>query len=395
MMVAFALAATAHGAGARAAEPVLIGLDAEFGVIGSTSAQAIEHGINVAISEINAAGGVRGGRPLQLYTRDNRSVPARSRENLRELANTRDMVAVFCGRFSPVVLENLAEVHDLKLIMLDPWASADGITDSGYQPNYVFRLSLRDRWAMPVMMRHAAAKGVQRIGVLAPNTGWGRSGVAAIERTAGHGLPTVAGVAWYNWGDKSLMRPYVELLRSGAQSILFIANDAEGGTLMREVAALPESERLPLIMHWGVTGGSLTQSAGSALMQVDQSVVQTFSFLSADRRKVARFLESWGKLYGPVQPEAIAAPVGVAHAYDLTHILARAIDLAGTTDRAQVRGALERVREHDGLVRRYAPPFTPTNHDALGPENVFMARFRADGVLVPLGQGKDDGGERR
>jgi branched-chain amino acid transport system substrate-binding protein len=395
LMVTFALVSLNLAPPARAAEPVLIGLDAEFGVIGSTSAQAIERGIAVAIAEINAAGGVLGGRPLQLYTRDNRSVPARSRENLRELAAARDMVAVFCGRFSPVVLENMNEVHDLKLIMLDPWASADGITDNGFQPNYVFRLSLRDRWAMPAMMRHAAAKGAARIGVLAPNTGWGRSGVVAIERSAGAGMPNVAGVAWYNWGDKSLVRPYVELLRAGAQAILFIANDAEGATLMREVAAMPASERLPLIMHWGVTGGSLTQNAGPALTMLDQSVVQTFSFLSADRRKVARFLDTWQKLYGPAHPDAIPAPVGVAHAYDLTHILARAIDLAGTTDRAQVRNAMERLRDHDGLVRRYAPPFTATNHDALGPENVFMARFRADGAVVPLGPGHDDGGERR
>lgn len=375
---------------AQAGESVRIGLDAEFGLLGSTSAQAIEQGITVAMAEINAGGGVLGGRPLELVKRDNRSVPARSRENLTELADMPNLVAVFCGRFSPVVLENLDLVHRLGIILMDPWASADGISENGYQPNYVFRLSLRDRWAMPEMMRHAMAKGASRIGVLAPNTGWGRSGVAAIERTTGSGMPIVAGVSWYNWGDKSLARPYVELLRKGAQAVLFIANDAEGAVLLREVAAMPENERLPLIMHWGVTGGSLVQQAGSAFGLLDLSVVQTFSFLTADPRRVAHFLDGWKKLYGPIQPEAIAAPVGVAHAYDLTHLLARAIDLAGTTDRAQVRAALEKLREHDGLVRRYAPPFTATNHDALTADNVFMAGLRADGAIVPFGRGKGE-----
>ena len=42
--------AVSVGAAARAAEPVRIGLDAEFGLIGSTSAQAIEQGISVAIA---------------------------------------------------------------------------------------------------------------------------------------------------------------------------------------------------------------------------------------------------------------------------------------------------------------------------------------------------------
>lgn len=387
-VVGLLVAVAAAGRAASAADPVRIGIDAEFGLLGSTSAQAIQRGAAVAVAEINAAGGVLGGRPLELVLRDNRSVPARSGENLRELAAMPDLVAVFCGRFSPVVLENLDLVHQLGLILLDPWASADGITENGRQPSYVFRLSLRDRWAMPVMMRHAKAKGASRIGVLAPNTGWGRSGVAAIDRNAGPGMPGVAGVAWYNWGDKSLARPYVELLRAGAQAIVFIANDTEGAVLLREVAAMPEGERLPLIMHWGVTGGTLAQQAGAAMDHLDLSVVQTFSFLAADPRKVARFLDLWAVQFGPARPEDIAAPVGVAHAYDLTHLLARAVDQAGTTDRAQVRAALERLREYDGLVRRYAPPFTVVDHDALRAENVFMAVPRSDGSIVPLRGGR-------
>lgn len=386
------LTAVVAGRGVAAAEPVRIGIDAEFGLLGSTSAQAIERGAAVAVAEINASGGVLGGRSLELVVRDNRSVPARSRENLTELAALPDLVAVFCGRFSPVVLENLDVVHQLGVILLDPWASADGITENGRQPSYVFRLSLRDRWAMPVMMRHAKAKGASRIGVLAPNTGWGRSGVAAVERNAGPGMPGVAGVAWYNWGDKSLARPYVDLLRAGAQAVLFIANDTEAAVLLREVAAMPEAERLPLIMHWGVTGGTLAQQAGDIMNRLDLSVVQTFSFLNAEPRKVARFLDLWAARHGPTRPEDIVAPVGVAHAYDLTHLLARAIDQAGSTDRAQVRAALERLREHDGLVRRYAPPFTVVDHDALRAENVFMAVPRPDGTIVPLP--RNQGGAR-
>lgn len=53
--------------GARAdSSPILIGIDAEFGVVGSTSAQAIRWGAQIAVDEINADGGVLGGRPLAL-----------------------------------------------------------------------------------------------------------------------------------------------------------------------------------------------------------------------------------------------------------------------------------------------------------------------------------------
>jgi len=73
----------------------------------------------------------------------------------------------------------------------------------------------------------------------------------------------------------------------------------------------------------------------------------------------------------------------VAHAYDMLHILARAIDRAGTTDRGAIRDALERLPAHRGLIKTYQPPFTPTRHEALGPDELLMARYRADGVLVP------------
>ena len=109
---------------------------------------------------------------------------------------------------------------------------------------------------------------------------------------------------------------------------------------------------------------------------------------AATSEKMAEFCRMWAAQFGPARPEEIAAPVGVAHAYDLTHLLALAVEQAGTTDRAQVRGALERLREHDGLVRRYAPPFTVVDHDALRSENVFMAVPRSDGSIVPLRGGR-------
>lgn len=380
-----ALLALGLGTAARGAEPVLVGMDAEFGLPASTSAQAVERGILTAIEEINAGGGVLGGRPLRLVTRDNRSVPARSAQNLRELAAMKDMVAVFCGRFSPTVLESIGLVHDLGLILLDPWASADGITENGRNPNYVFRLSLKDRYAMPAMLRHAQAKGASRVGLLLINTGWGRSNMAAAERfTAENAKPVVAGVAWYNWGDRTFLRQYHELRLKGAQAIVLTANDVEGAALVHEVAALPPDQRLPIVSHWGVTGGSFFDMAGDALREVDFSLVQSFSFSRADKAVRDTFMATYAKLYGETEPERIVSPVGVGHAYDLTRILARAIELAGTTDRAAVRDALEKVRGVKGLVRHHDRPFTAEDHDALDASDVFMARFSPSGTIVPL-----------
>jgi branched-chain amino acid transport system substrate-binding protein len=114
-------------------------------------------------------------------------------------------------------------------------------------------------------------------------------------------------------------------------------------------------------------------------------VNQTFSFFGADKARVQRFLASAAKVSDVRRIKDIKGPVGVAHAYDLTHLLAQAIDRAGSTDRKAVRDALERPRPWRGLIKQYAPAFTPANHEALGPAELLMARYRADGVLVPTG----------
>ncbi len=75
--------------------------------------------------------------------------------------------------------------------------------------------------------------------------------------------------------------------------------------------------------------------------------------------------------------------VAAAHSYDLMHILAKAINLARSPERSAIRDALEKVREHRGLVRLYKPPFTPTRHEALGPAELLIARYSREGVLVP------------
>jgi len=364
-------------------QPILIGLDGEFGLGDSTSAQAIELGLRAAMHEINGSGGLLGGRPLELVLRDHRSIPARGIRNIEEFAAMPGMVAVFGGRFSPVIIEQLPKLKETRTLFLAVWSAADAIVDNGMRPNYIFRLSLRDSLAMPFMLQVAQRRGITRVGLLLTNTSWGRSNLVAAERHAAAGSPRIVQTAWYNWTEKTLVDKYLKLVDAGAEAVVLVANDDEAALLVREMAGLPAAKRVPILSHWGITGGEFFRNAGPALREVDLSVVQTFSFFQADRKHVERFLKSAEAVAGIRRIEDIKSPVGSAHAYDMLHILAKAITLAGTTDRSAVRNALERVREHRGLVRHYAPPFTPTRHEALGPEQLLMARYRDDGVLVP------------
>ncbi len=373
----FAAVAVANDTG-----PVVIGLSAEFGVKNSIAAQSIEKGIILAMDEINARGGVLGGRKLKLDARDDRGVPGRGKDNLNELAANPDVVAVFSGRFSPVTIEMAPIANQRKILLLCPWSAADEITRQPY-PNYVFRLSITDTWAMDEILDYAHARGVKQIALFLPNTAWGRSAEAALLEYQKR-MHNIRHVTFkYNWGENDFRQKIQEATDLGSEAIVLVSNEAEGVLIVQQIAELPEEKRLPVISHWGITGGDFAKLAGDALQSVDLAVVQTFTFNGLHTDKAKSVSQGIERLFGETVKQ-LHAQTGFAHAYDLTHMLAMAINKAGTTDRAAVRLAMEQLAGYHGLVREYSRPFTKTDHEALDRTQLFMGRFDAFGNVQKI-----------
>lgn len=368
-----------------AAEPLIVGIDAEFGDPTSTSAIAIRLGVEEAVREINAAGGLLGGRPLAVLALDNRSLPARGLANLRQLAATPNLLAYLCGKFSPVTLEQIPLIHDEQIILLNPWSAADGIVDNGRDPNFAFRIGLRDSWAMGALLDSAHNRGLRRVGLVLPTSAWGRSCNKAVEKyLAANDGPEIAMTEWHQWGDaQGLAARYAAILASGAEALILVANEPEGAALVQNIAAQPEGDRLPVLSHWGVSGGPFARLCGPSLHAIDFSLVQTFSFAHQTHAEAAAMIPRACELFDVDDPARIDSVGGFAHAYDLVHLLARAVELAGTTDRDSIRQALLQPIEYRGLVRHYAPAFAPGRQEALSQDALFMARFHPDGRLLP------------
>lgn len=364
--------------------PVLIGFDGAYGQKTNTAPIAIELGARAAIEEINRAGGVLGGRPLKLVTTDNKGVTARGKDNFIELAQMTDLIAVMGGKYSPVSVEVLPEAHRLKVPLVSVWGSADNITDHHYRPSYTFRVSLKDEWGVEAMMRRIATthKAAQACAFL-PNTSWGRSADAVIKSKASRYKLNFAVVRWYNWGDTSFTEDYRRCLDNQGQALMFVGNEKEASILLKEMAALPAAQRLPVVAHWGTVGGVLHEMVGPALSQVTFEVIQTFSFLGNERPR-AKALAQWIHANSPYKTaNAIPSPVGAAHAYDTVHLLALAVERARSTQGSRVRDALEKLPAFSGAVRDYKPAFTSTRHDALNKDQVLFVRVGADGTLTP------------
>jgi len=373
------------GQPAAAGRAVLIGLDADMSSGSAESGMAIQRGIELALDEINAGGGVLG-RPLALVVRDHRGNPARGVDNIIEFAGLPDLVAVMGGLHTPVALAELAAIHEHRIIYLGPWAAGTPVVDNGYVPNFVFRVSVRDAFAGGYLIDQALKRGFKKPALLLENTGWGRSNEKAMKAAlTRHGLEP-ATVQWFNWGAKQVAGQLGAIDSARADIIMLVANAPEGEVVLKNIAALPGDKRLPVISHWGITGGHFFRDTHRALEKTDLTFLQTFSFLAtAARPRSAAVARAYMARYDDCDVIAkIKSPVGTAHAYDLTHILALAIKAAGSIDRTRVRDALEQVAHYPGLVRDYAPPFTPQRHDALTRDDFHLARYGQDGTIIRI-----------
>ncbi|MBN1203418.1 MAG: ABC transporter substrate-binding protein [Myxococcaceae bacterium] len=372
--------------GAAAAEekpPIVVGLQADMSSGSAEAGEALRRGALIAISEINAQGGLLGGRKLQLMVRDHHGSAARAKDQFPEFADTPNLVAVLGGLHGSAIIPSLPFIHERQLLFVCAWSATTEIVDHGLKPNYVFRVSARDQLVSEFLVTQALKRGHTRLGLLLERSSWGRSNEKAMSEALAQRKLIPVGVQWFNWADEDMEAQISALARDGAQAILMVANAPEGGNIVKTMARRPLKERLPLYSHWGISGGNFPRRAGPSLAQVELSVFQTFSFVGASDARSRAFMETYHRMFGTKRAEDISAPVGTAHAYDAVWLLAQAIKKAGTVDRPKVRDALEQLGPYQGLIRAYRPAFTPTRHEALELSDYKLATFTPEGILVP------------
>lgn len=360
---------------------LVIGLDAAMTGDFAKSGVSIWRGMVLAVDEINSSGGLLG-RKLQILVKDHQANPERGLENIQNFAEVKNLLAVMGGMHTPVVLHELPAIHNNNIISLVPWAAGTPIVNNGYEPNYVFRLSVRDQQAGPYLVQKLSEAGYQNPALLLENTDWGRSNRKAIKNALQAKDLSPAKISIFNWTKKSFKTEIKQARKQGADSIIFVGNSPEGATLVRSMADQDESERLPIISHWGITGGEFYEKTKSALPNVTLRVLQTRSFLDPANPEYARQeRQTYCQKFTCVD-DKIFAPVGTAHAHDLVHLLGRAVQNAGSDSRPNIQKNLETLDSYRGILRVYDPPFTDQDHEALSVEDYRLARYDSSGNLV-------------
>jgi branched-chain amino acid transport system substrate-binding protein len=364
-----------------AADPIKIGLVAALSGASAQSGEAITRGLALAIDEINAKGGLLDGRKLELVQRDDESTPPKGLIAARELIADKDVIAIVGGIDSPVSMAMIPVLNKEKRIYMGVWAAATPITRNGANPNYAFRVSAVDALVDIRLLKFAHQKfGAKKAGLILINNPWGQSNENGL-RAASKADPTVAiaGVEKYENNDVDLVPQLTRLKEAGADSIILVGNAAPGAQVMKSLERM--GWNVPVISHWGISGGRFPELAGTMAGVPD--FVQTYSFFGKQNPVGQRVLAELEKKYPQIKgPQDVFAPVGTANAYDATHILALAIAQAGSTDADAVRTALEDLKApYQGLIKTYTRPFTPQNHDALGPDDYVMVHYQGDSIV--------------
>ena len=297
-----------------------------------------------------------------------------------------DVLAVVGGLHTPVALRELKPIHEQQMIYLGPWAAGTPIVRNEYSPNFVFRVSVRDEYAGGFLVDRALERGLNKIGLLLERTGWGRSNEAAMQNALKARGKDAATVEWFNLGETDLSPQIGRLADAGAECVVLVCNPIEGKVALQAMAARNEEKRLPIMSHWGITGGDFAEMTKELLPKIDLSFLQTYSFIQPKNKEQSqRLYDAYeARFEGCDSPHDVFSPVGTAHAYEIVMMLAAAVNKANTIERPAIRRAMEELESHIGVIRNYAPPFKPDHHDALTADDFIMARFGDKGAIEPI-----------
>ena len=361
---------------AAQAQDIKLGFNGDLSASPSAlSGQAAVLGLQAAIDDVNAAGGVLG-RKLTLVVRDDLSQPPKSIQNMSDLIDNEQVVTVFGPTNSGNALAWKHIPNQKKIPVIGTVGSGTAITYpvSAGADNYMFRISMVDRDQVSDLMAYVKKNPkVKNVGYMSETTGYGQGGLKDMQELGDmQGIKPVCNEK-FGVNDTDMTSQLNKCKAAGVDTIVVWAQGTPLGQLMRSMEKI---NYFPLtIMTWAADNQSFYEAAGKTLAE-KPIFVRTVTEERTPKQQ---------QLYDRVAPKMTSKSAFgfAAHSYDAVIVLAAAIKQANSTDGSKVKDALEDLKApYDGMMKNYDKPFSKTEHEALRSKDYKWTHW-VDGKLLP------------
>ena len=297
--------------------------------------QSIKNGLQLAVEEINAAGGVRGSK-LVLLVEDEQGKKEQAIDVFKKLI-FQDKVLML---FGPTLSNSAQAAHPIaqgaKVLVFGTSNTAEGITSIG---NYVFRNSVTEADVLPETLRVAAkAASIKKVAVLYGNDDvFTKSGFDAFKKALETMNIPITTTETFAKGDVDFKAQLTKIKASNADAIVLSALIAEGAPIMVQARQL--GINLPFI---GGNGMNSVKIFDLAKDKADNLWTGSPWALASQSKENQHFVVSYTQKY-KAAPDQFSA-----QAFDAVNIVAKAIakiSISGNleADRAALRDALPSV----------------------------------------------------
>ncbi|WP_418126422.1 ABC transporter substrate-binding protein [Variovorax sp. 160MFSha2.1] len=298
-----------------------------------------KQGVELAVTEINAAGGVLG-KPLEVVFEDDQGDNPNGAINAVNKLMQVGKVPVMIGpHYSVTQMATQKTYCNGKVVSLTGGTSV-AITHSGC--NYVIRTRSDDDVQAKALIAYAQKelKAGEKTAIFYANDDFGKSGQArVVAQMASLGLKPVA-VESHNPSDKDYSAQLAKLQKAGAELVILWAHDTDAALILRQAKQFG----LPFKFAGAVLSEeAFLKLAGSA---AEGSMSASYFVPTDPNPAVQAFVKKYEAMY------RMAPDVWSATYYDATILAAKAINEARSSDVEKIREAFSRVG-YSGLLADY------------------------------------------
>jgi branched-chain amino acid transport system substrate-binding protein len=336
---AIALAFAAGSIASVHAQNIKVHAVVELSGGGSAAGTQFKNGAEMAINEINAAGGILG-RKIDLTISDTQTNPGVAK-GLATKAVDDGAFAVFGPVFSGSIIVSMTETQKAQTPNFTGGEAAN-ITLQGNP--YIFRTSFTQATAMPKIGRYISDQAkIKNLAVVFVNNDFGKGGRDAITKAlAGSQTKIVADIST----DPSQVDFSAAVLRaksSGADAAFIYLNEEESARALREFRK--QGWNKPLIGETTLTGQKVIELAGES---ANGAVAHVGLTIDAPNPLVKAFAEKFERTN-----KAKSDHNGMK-GYTGVYVLKAAIEKAGKVDKAEVskvlKGLTISAKQHPGVL---------------------------------------------